>query len=592
MIRVFAFLSAFSAALAAPVASSAAVKYDYVIVGGGTSGLVIANRLSENENVSVLVIEAGDSVLNNVNVTDVNGYGRAFGTAIDWQYESVPQIYGGNSTQVLRAAKALGGTSTINGMSFTRAEDVQIDAWETIGNDGLTWNNLWPYYMKSENFTIPTEQQQLAGAAYNPEYHSETGPVKIAFSNFPPSNVTTFVNETMQSFGVPWSPDVNGGKMRGFSVFPLTLDYENYVRDDAARAYYWPFEARPNLHVLLNTFAYRIVWTGAVSNGQVTASGVEVTFANGTVGVVGANQEVIVSAGALKTPGILELSGIGNPPILADNNIAVQVNLPTVGENLQDQITSTMGASGFEDITGAKTVVYANVHDIFGDDAESFAKSVANNIPQYAKQIATVSGNTMTAKNLQTLFNVQYDLIFNQNISIAEILYIPTGTKALNSLYWGLLPFARGNVHISSSDPKAMPVINPNYFMFDWDTDSQVAIAKYIRKSWETAPLKTLIQDETLPGYGAVPQGASDDEWKQWLISTYRSNFHPVGTAAMMPREIGGVVDVNHTVYGTTNVRVVDASVLPFQVCGHLVSTLYAEAERVADLIKASSPLY
>ncbi|KAJ5885961.1 alcohol oxidase [Penicillium subrubescens] len=144
MIRFLYFLSTLSVAAAAPAGSSPALTYDYVIVGGGTSGLVIAKHLSENSNVPVLVIEVGGSVLDNTNVTSMNGYGRAFGTDIDWQYKSVPQTCGGNSTQVLRAGKALASTSVINGMSFTRAEHVQIDAWQTIGNNGLTWNALWP----------------------------------------------------------------------------------------------------------------------------------------------------------------------------------------------------------------------------------------------------------------------------------------------------------------------------------------------------------------------------------------------------------------------------------------------------------------
>jgi choline dehydrogenase-like flavoprotein len=144
--------------------------------------------------------------------------------------------------------------------------------------------------------------------------------------------------------------------MRSFSIFPVTIDFDNYVREDAARAYYWPFSSRPNLSVLTNSFLNRIVWkTGATtdSTNLVIASSVEVTFANGTVGVVGATQEVVVSAGALKTPGILELSEIGNPTILSQNGIHALANLPTVGENLQDQITTTIGADGVETVAGA-----------------------------------------------------------------------------------------------------------------------------------------------------------------------------------------------------------------------------------------------
>ncbi|KAJ5885960.1 glucose oxidase [Penicillium subrubescens] len=312
--------------------------------------------------------------------------------------------------------------------------------------------------------------------------------------------------------------------MRSFSIFPVTINFDNYVREDAARAYYWPFSSRPNLSVLTNSFLNRIVWkTGATtdSTNLVIASSVEVTFANGTVGVVGATQEVVVSAGALKTPGILELSEIGNPTILSQNGIHALANLPTVGENLQDQITTTIGADGVETV----------------------ADAVTNNISQYAQRVSAASGNTMKNMDLQTLFNVQYDLIFKQKI--------------------------------------------PRRLVFKTVATAFIAQAEY--RSHKRLPVA---EQETLPGYTAVPEGASDDVWKQWLVTHYRSNFHPIGTAAMMPRDIGGVVDVNHTVYGTAKVRLADASALLFQVCGHLVSTLYVEAERVADVIKSQSPLF
>lgn len=316
-----------SLATAAPLCQTASSSYDYIVVGGGTSGLVVANRLSENPNVSVLVIEAGDSVYNNANVTNVNGYGMAFGTAIDWQYQSTNQTYAGYTRQTLRAGKALGGTSTINGrylnldgllgladdvgMAYTRAQDVQIDAWAAIGNDGWDWSSLWPYYLKSEAFTALNQTQRAAGASYNPAYHGLTGPLHVGFTEMQPNNLSSILNETFRALGIPWTEDVNGGKMRGYTFFPLTIDDAADVREDAARAYYYPFESRPNLKVMLNTLANRIVWKNE-TGGNITADGVEVTL-NGTVCRIQANNEVILSAGSLRSPGVLELSGIGNP---------------------------------------------------------------------------------------------------------------------------------------------------------------------------------------------------------------------------------------------------------------------------------------
>ncbi|KAF4167606.1 hypothetical protein CNMCM6936_004663 [Aspergillus lentulus] len=589
MLGKLSFLSALSLAVAAPLSNSTSPKYDYIIIGGGTSGLAVANRLSVDPSVNVLVLEAGGSVRNNANVTNVDGYGLAFGTDIDWQYQSVNQPYAGNLSQVLRAGKALGGTSTINGMAYTRAQDIQIDSWETIGNTGWTWKKLFPYYRKSENFTIPTRSQASIGASYNPGSHGQDGPLDVAFTNIQSNTLTTYLNRTFQGMGLPWTEDVNGGKMRGFNMFPSTVNLDEYVREDAARAYYWPYQSRPNLHVLLNTFANRIMWESEAHDGHVTASGVEITSRNGTVSVINVQKEVIVSAGALKTPAILELSGIGNPSILGKFNIPVQVGLPTVGENLQDQVNSHMDASSNSSISGSKTVSYPDVYDVFGDKAESVAKQIRANLKQYAADTAKANGNVMKASDLERLFEVQYDLIFKGRVPIAEVLNYPGSAKSVSAEFWTLLPFARGSVHIGSSDPLRFPIINPNYFMLDWDTKSYVAVAKYIRRAFESYPLSSIVKEST-PGYSVLPRNASEQNWKEWVFdNNYRSNFHPVGTAAMMPREIGGVVDERLGVYGTTNVRVVDASVLPFQVCGHLVSTLYAVAERAADFIKADA---
>ncbi|BCR95033.1 GMC family oxidoreductase [Aspergillus luchuensis] len=592
MLRSLTLLGALSTALAAPSTRHSGSQYDYIVVGGGTSGLVVANRLSENPNVSVLIIEAGGSVLNNSNVTDVDGYGLAFGTDIDWQYETTNQSYAGNAPQVLRAGKALSGTSAINGMAYTRAEDVQVDAWQTIGNEGWTWDSLFPYYRKSENLTVPTASQRARGATYDPNANGEEGPLSVAWPDIPANNLTNTLNATFQGLGVPWTEDVNGGKMRGFNVYPSTIDYTAYVREDAARAYYWPIASRPNLHLMLDTFVNRLVWKNGGSQGNATAAGVEITSSNGTISVIGASQEVIISAGSLKSPGILELSGIGNRDILERYNISVRVDLPTVGENLQDQTNAGLGASTTPGLTGTKTVVYPNIYDVLGNDTLAVAQSVRRQLKQWANETAKVSSGTMKAEDLEALFQLQYDLIFKDKITIAEILYYPGSTSSISAQYWALMPFARGYVHIGSADPTAKPIINPNYYKFDWDLTSQIAVAKYVRKTFQAAPLANLVTEETNPGFEAVAANGSEEDWKAWLLTQYRSNFHPVGTAAMMPKDKGGVVSDRLTVYGTSNVRVVDASVLPFQVCGHLVSTLYAVAERASDLIKADSGLF
>ncbi|KUI67177.1 Glucose oxidase [Cytospora mali] len=568
--------------------------YDYVVVGGGTSGLVVANRLSEDPSVSVLVIERGGSVLNNPNVTDVNGYGYAFGTEIDYAFETAPQAYANNASTTMRAAKALGGTSTINGMAYTRAEASQIDVWETLGNEGWNWDALFPYYLKSETFTVPDAARIADGHfSYDPEYHGKNGPLHTGFvygdtnSTYPVS-----MNETYQALGVPWNEDSAGGSMVGFSAYPKTVDQELNIRWDAARSYYYPYSNRTNLKVLLNTTANKITW--AEGGLEATAEGVEITAADGTVSVVKASKEVILSAGALTSPLLLELSGVGNPTILSQYGIETVVDLPTVGENLQDQMNNELkyqppnSFSASYDNGSAQLVAYPSAAHVWSDDESATASDLKSKLAEYADAVAIANGNVTKASDLLEFFKLQYDLIFEDEIPYAEVLiYISAGVWGAE--YWGLLPFSRGSIHITSGNSTENAYINPNYFMLDYDVDLQVSVAKFIRKIFGTGSFAELAGTETTPSFESVAEDAEESSWKTWAVSKYRSNFHPVATNAMMPKEKGGVVNSNLTVYGTSNVRVVDASILPFQVCGHLVSTLYAVSERASDLIKAAA---
>lgn len=188
---------------------------------------------------------------------------------------------------------------------------------------------------------------------------------------------------------------------------------------------------------------------------------------------------------------------------------------------------------------------------------------------------------------------LQADLIFDNadTLPIVEI-YVDLGaiSNAILIPFWLLLPFGRGNVHISSADPLdgSTPAINPNFFMNPFDSAVQVAAARFTRRLYTTAPLSNFVGVQVAPSLEEVPEDASDEVWLAWLKSAYSPNWHPVGTAAMMSKELGGVVDNELRLYGAANVRIVDASVLPWEVCGHPTATLYALAERAADIIKAS----
>ncbi|KAF9527981.1 hypothetical protein CPB83DRAFT_932720 [Crepidotus variabilis] len=562
-------------------------RFDYVIVGGGTCGLVLANRLSEDPGVTVAVIEAGDSVFDNAKVKNTTTYGLSLGTSIDWQYSSAPQVYSSNRTLVYNQGKALGGSSAINGMTFIRPESAQIDLWEQLGNKGWNWASLFENSKVAEHFVPPTLSQAALGAAYNPSYHGYEGHVGVGWTStlINGSAYQTF-NTTWRNLAMPYNQDPNGGKLRGFSVWPFTQ--KDDIRQDSARSYYWPIAAaRPNLQVFVNTTATRILWAQKDSKtGLVVADSVESVGANGTKLTISASREVIISAGSIRSPLILEQSGVGNAQILKKFSIPSVIDLPSVGENLQDQANSGVAATSNHTWMGYPPyVTFLTAQDLFGANISTVEAQVRKNIPSYAALIAQKSNGAFKASVQERLLTTQVDLIFREAISLVEILNAPF-SGAVIFPFWNLLPFARGSVHVNSQNLTAQPLINPNYFEFDFDLQVQVLAARIGRKALNTSPLNSVVAMEAAPGTVAVPEDASDQVWGDWLKSTYTSNLHPVGTCAMLAREIGGVVDAELKVYGTRNVRVVDASVLPFQVCGHLTSTLYGVAEKAAKIIK------
>jgi choline dehydrogenase-like flavoprotein len=265
----------------------------------------------------------------------------------------------------------------------------------------------------------------------------------------------------------------------------------------------------------------------------------------------------------------------------------VTVHNPFVGEHLNDQTTVDTTYDANQNFTGAGGFIgYFNADDVWGDNVANYSQSVKSSLPEWAKKTSAASGGVVSEKTLMKLFKIQHELVFSDKVAIAEVIVNAPSSSSSTIEYWGLMPFSRGSIHISSANVSHSAAINPNFFMLDYDVQQQIGTARMARKTANSAPLSDLLTAESLPGPDLVPEAATDAQWAKWLKSVYRSNFHYIATAAMMSEEMGGVVDSNHLVYGTANVRVVDASVLPFQVSGHLTSTLYALAERVAEIMK------
>jgi choline dehydrogenase-like flavoprotein len=576
---------------------SAYATFDYVIVGGGPAGLLVANRLSANPNTTVVIIEAGGSVYNNPNVTNlpksIAEFSPGIGTSIDWSYTSAPQKYTSNKTLPFLAGKALGGTTAIFGMTYLRAEKVQIDAWEKLGNEGWNWDSMWPYYLGQEMFQTPSEEQQKNGATYEKEFHGSKGEVKVGFTPYlTGQGAFDLLSETTKALGYPVNADANNGTMRGTTTWPSMLKVDEKIREDAARSFYWPIaDARPNLHVSFNTAAIRIIWSNNTSSKtQATAAGVQVVTADNTTETIHATREVIVAAGSLRSPALLEHSGIGNTARLKALGIDTIVSHRTVGSNFMDQPANGITYSSSANWTGYGTfATYLTASDLFGSDLDLITKEVCANLSSYAAAIvADYAPGVTTLEKQEQLLRHQVDLIFSPDstVPLAELLWVPYQTSIV-AQFWNLLPLSRGSVHISSSDPRTAPSINPNFFQLPIDMYIQAAAATRIRDFFATAPLSQHVTGEVSPSFDVVPRNATwrDAAWRQWIEETYNSNSHPVSTCAMMSQELGGVVDKDGKVYGTANVRVVDASVFPTQISGHLTASVYAIAGKIADTI-------
>ncbi|KAK4149482.1 putative GMC oxidoreductase [Chaetomidium leptoderma] len=592
--RSVALLLALACGLGKSTATVESESFDYIIVGAGTSGLVVANRLSEDPSVTVAVIEPGTDQRDNINVTATEAFGLSFNTPMDWAYSTVKQRDAGDRAFGLHAGKAWGGTSTINGMTYIRGNVAEFDAWEQLGNPGWNWESIFSYFKKSEKYTIPTDSQLAAGATYESQYHGFDGPLHVGYvPSLENGSFAPAVKDTWEGLSVSHNLDLNSGSVRGFGMGPQTLDSNLNVRWDAARAYYQPVEHRPNLRIIKGTVK-RITWaSGGCKKGHLVANGVEMLTDAGKSRTLGAKKEVVVSAGALRTPLVLEASGIGNPRILKSLGIETRINLPGVGEHLVEQPAHFLMFSGDLGSSSASAYhTYLTAADLFGANLAAIEAATRADIPKWARAAADASGaDSLNVRGLEKLLHIQHDLLFKHNVTAAEVLTAIAPGSVLASNYWTLFPFSRGSVHLGSRDNIDEPVIDPRIFLSDFDLSTLTAAGRFATRFWLSEPMKTQgsVTGPVLSGDVDLPRNATDAQWHVYLRDTAVANSHPTGTASMMSRELGGVIDPELRVYGTANVRVVDASAVPMQLSGHLTAALYGLAERAADIIKRTT---
>jgi choline dehydrogenase len=567
--------------------------FDYIVCGGGLTGLVVASRLSEDPSISVLVIEGGGDDHEDPRVNDVRTYGEAFGSDLDYNLTSTPVPWQNNTGLALVAGKTLGGSGSINGASWTKGDKTQYDLLPILtGDDSWSFDALNKIMLDIEEFHGPTPEQVAKGAQYEEEFHGRDGIVQVSFpfGMFGGIQQPALIAASIVWKGLERVADFAAGVTSGATIIPNMIEAnEDQNRSSPFTAYAeHQTQNRSNFLILTGHRVTSINWrngTGLTANG--------VTFQacrECEVHTVTTKREVLLAAGSLQSPQLLELSGVGDPKVLAAAGVPLKLASPNVGKNMQEQTKNTLWfdpiSTDFDGSGPPNAVSFPDVHQLFKNDSASMYKSIISGLEEYAHNLTT-AGIVTNATATHQILKAQVNNLWKDNVGAAEIFFVTSpATGQVGIDLWNLIVLARGYVHITSNSSWDHPEIEPSYFGHPFDLEVQLAATKQSREVFQTEPLASLVSCETFPGLTVVPQNATDDVWEQWVKATFTSVWHYIATLGMMKEELGGVVDSRLKVYGIENVRAVDASVLPIQLSAHLSSSLYGIAEKAAKMIK------
>ncbi len=520
--------------------------YDYIVVGAGSAGCVLANRLTENPNVTVLLLEAGGPDKKQ-EIHIPAAFSKLFKTSMDWAYFTEPQPQAANRQLYWPRGKMLGGSSSLNAMIYIRGHRADYDSWREAGNEGWGYSDVLPYFRKGE-----TNER---GAD---EYHGLHGPLNVADLRCINPLSKAFV-EAAAGNGIPRNPDFNGAEQEGAGFYQVTQ--KQGKRHSTAAAYLKPVLSRSNLTVTTEAQVTRLLFEGKRVIGVAYIQ-------NGVKQEAKAAAEVILAGGTINSPQVLLLSGVGPAEELRELGIEVVLDLPGVGKNLQDHLATAAN--------------YYSTKPVTLEGAESL-KNVANYLVfrkgPLTTNVAEVGGFVRTRADLPAP-DLQFH--FAPGFFVEHGFVKPVG----NGFTFGptlLQPESRGYISLKSTDPLAHPKIQPNYFSAENDVKVLVEGIKIARKLAKHSAFAPYLGEEYLPGAAVT----SDEALADYVRNKSETLYHPVGTCKM-GNDAMAVVDSQLRVHGLEGLRVVDASIMPQVVRGNTNAPTIMIAEKAADLIKAS----
>ncbi|KAH8671782.1 choline dehydrogenase-like protein [Tricladium varicosporioides] len=581
--------------------------YDYIIVGGGISGLTVANRLSEDSKKSVLVIE--DGLIDNSPATSVPYLAAVASTANRYSMNGAKEPFMLNHSYPVLVGDVVGGGSVINGMLWDRGSNADYDAWEELGNEGWGWEGMKKYFIKSTNLTVPSESSRKEyNITYDISAYGNKGPVQVSI----PSYQWPDIKKIFNSFRLENIPMPQEGFSDPIGAFwcPNDIDNATATRSHARIAYYDPVQNRTNLKLLTGTRVNRVLIEN--SYGGLEAKGVQmVSKADGSVAEVYARKEVILAAGGVFTPHLLMLSGIGPKAVLAAANITVKKDTPAVGSNFQDHPALTMlynlSNQSFPNLnlytTNATFLAEAEAEYNAtrtgpwsygrGDAAafltlKMFSPNYKNITARLAAQDPLAYLPDTYSKHPQLLagFKKQREMLINQflgdNHAVGELPIQAWGraTAALQK------PLSRGTVVLNTTHPEAAPIVTWHALQNPIDSEVICDLVRWNRNHWARKELSQYNPIENAPGaqYQTNEEIIAGSITGGSLAPTFA---HTSCGCPMMPEKLGGCVSDKLLVYGVQKLSIVDASIIPMIPATHLQATMYAIGEKAADLIKA-----